>query len=53
MKRSWPNVRHNPGFDLQGLRKTMENTSQDSRSLNRDLNAGPSKYEAPHENYDR
>jgi hypothetical protein len=34
------------GICLEGLTKTTRNLSQDSRPLGRDLNTGPSKYEA-------
>jgi hypothetical protein len=45
-KRSWTNSRYYPGICLEGLRKTMKNLSQDSRSPGRDLNPGPLEYEA-------
>jgi hypothetical protein len=35
-----------PRIRLEGLRKTMKNLSQDSRSRGRDLNTGLPEYEA-------
>jgi hypothetical protein len=35
-----------PNISLVGLKKTMKNLSQDSRSLDLDLNTGPPEYEA-------
>jgi hypothetical protein len=46
MKRSWLNLRYYPGIYLERLRETTKNFSRDSRSLGRDLNLGPPKYEA-------
>jgi hypothetical protein len=37
-RRSWPNLRYYPGICLEGLRKTTNNLSRDSRSQDRDLN---------------
>jgi hypothetical protein len=45
-KRSWLNLRYYPGICVEGLRKTMKNLSQDSRSPGRDLNPGHPEYEA-------
>jgi hypothetical protein len=45
-KRSWPNLRHYLGNCLEGLRKTTKNLSQENQPPGRDLNAGPSEYEA-------
>jgi hypothetical protein len=45
-KRSWPNLRNYPGIRLEGLRKTTEHLSQDSRSPRRDLKPGHPEYEA-------
>jgi hypothetical protein len=44
-KRLRTNLRYCPGIFL-GLRKTMKNLSQASWSPDRDLNPGPSEYEA-------
>jgi hypothetical protein len=45
-KWSWPNLKYYPGICLEGLRKATKTLSQDSRSASRDLNPGPSEYEA-------
>jgi hypothetical protein len=44
-KRSWPNFKVLNGIFLEGLIKPMQNLSQDSQFLGRDLNLGPPKYE--------
>jgi hypothetical protein len=44
-KQLWRNLRYYPKIQLEGLRKTTKNLSQDSRSQGRDLNLGPPKYE--------
>jgi hypothetical protein len=36
---------YHTGICLEGMRKTTKNLSQDSRSLDRDLNQGPPEYE--------
>jgi hypothetical protein len=41
-----PNLRYYPGIFLEGLRKTTKNLRQDSQSQGRDLNMGPTEYEA-------
>jgi hypothetical protein len=46
MKRWWPNLRHSPGFRMEGLRKTTKYLSLDSQSPDGDLNPGPTEYEA-------
>jgi hypothetical protein len=43
---SWPNLSYHPYTCLEGLRKTTKYLSQDSQSLDRDLNPGPPTYEA-------
>jgi hypothetical protein len=45
-KRLWPNLTYYIGMFMEGLRKTTNNLSPDSRSPGRDLNLGPCKYEA-------
>jgi hypothetical protein len=45
-KWSWPNLKYYPYNCLEGLRKTMKNLSQDSRSPGQDLNPGHPEYEA-------
>jgi hypothetical protein len=45
-KQSWPNLGYYPGICLEGLRKTTKSFSENSRFPGRDLNAGPSVYEA-------
>jgi hypothetical protein len=40
------NLGYYPGTCLQGLRKTTDNLSQDSRFPGRDLNLEPPEYEA-------
>jgi hypothetical protein len=45
-KRSPPNFGYYPGICREGLRKTMKNLSQDTRSPSRDLKPGPPEYEA-------
>jgi hypothetical protein len=45
-KRSWPTLRYYPNIHLEGLRKASNNLGQDSKSLVRDLNPRPPKYEA-------
>jgi hypothetical protein len=42
----WPNLRYYIGICLEGLRNAKKNISQDSQSLDWDLNLGPPKYEA-------
>jgi hypothetical protein len=43
-KRPWPNVRFYSKIRLEGLRKTMKNLNQNSRSPDRDLNLAPPEY---------
>jgi hypothetical protein len=38
--RLWPNLRYYPGIYMEGLRKTTNNLSQDSRSAGQALNSG-------------
>jgi hypothetical protein len=45
-KLSWPNLSYYPGICQEGLKRNTIMLSQDSRSPRRDLNPGPSKYEA-------
>jgi hypothetical protein len=47
-ERKWssPNLRHYSGICLKGLRKITKNLSEDSQSLNQDLNLEPPIYEA-------
>jgi hypothetical protein len=44
--RSWPNLRYYPSICLEGLRTTMTNLAQNSRSPGRYLNPGSPKYKA-------
>jgi hypothetical protein len=44
-KWSWLNWNYCPGICLEGLRKNINNLSQNSRSPGIDLNPGPSEYE--------
>jgi hypothetical protein len=45
-KRPWPNLSsYTGGICVYGLKKTMKDLSQDSRSPGRDLNSGPPEYE--------
>jgi hypothetical protein len=44
-KRSWPNLRYYPYICLEGLKKTMKNLIQHSRSLSQDLSPGLPEYE--------
>jgi hypothetical protein len=39
-------LRYNPGIHLEGLRKTMKNLNQVSRSWGRDLNTDPPEYDS-------
>jgi hypothetical protein len=39
-------LRYTPDIRPEGLRKNMTPPSQDSRSLDRDLNSGPPEYKA-------
>jgi hypothetical protein len=41
-----PIIRYYPILSMEGLRKTIKNLSQHSRSPSRDLNPGPAEYEA-------
>jgi hypothetical protein len=45
-RRSWPNLRYCVSIYLDGLMKTTNTFSQDSRSPGQDLNLGPLDYEA-------
>jgi hypothetical protein len=45
-KLSSPNLTYYPKISLEELRKSTKNCSQDSRSLGRDFNSRPPKYEA-------
>jgi hypothetical protein len=45
-KQLWPNLRYDPSIYLEGLRKTMENISQDSQSSRQDMNLSHPEYEA-------
>jgi hypothetical protein len=45
-KRSWPTLRYYPRIYLEDLRKFTKTLVKDNRSPGRDLNPGPSKYEA-------
>jgi hypothetical protein len=45
-RESWSNLRYYPGIYLEGLRKATIILNQDSLSPGRDLNLGPSEYEA-------
>jgi hypothetical protein len=45
-KRYLPNFKYYHSSILEGLTNTTENLSEDSRSLDRDLNSGLSKYES-------
>jgi hypothetical protein len=45
-KWSWPNSRHYPGICLEGLRKTTETLTEDSRFPDRDLYPGSPEYAA-------
>jgi hypothetical protein len=42
----WPNLWRYPGICLEELRRNTKNLNQDSQSLNRDLNPGPTGYKA-------
>jgi hypothetical protein len=46
IKRYWPNLRYYVTTFLEGLRKTTKNLSHYSQSPDRDLNSGPTEYEA-------
>jgi hypothetical protein len=45
-KRTRHNLKYYPGIHLEGLRKTTEILTHDSRSPGRDLNPEPPEYEA-------
>jgi hypothetical protein len=44
-KRSWPDLKYFAGICLENLKKITKALSEDSRSLDRDLNPGPNEYE--------
>jgi hypothetical protein len=44
-KRSWPIFLYYSAICLEGLRRTVKNFSQDTRSPVRDFNPGPPEYE--------
>jgi hypothetical protein len=43
-KRSWPNLMYYPDIFPEGVKKTNKHLTQDSRSPDQDLNAGPTEY---------
>jgi hypothetical protein len=45
-KQSWPNLRYYPRICLEGLSKTMKNSSQIIWSPGRDFKPGPHEYDA-------
>jgi hypothetical protein len=51
-KRSWRNLRYNPGIYLEGLMNTTKNLSQDIQSPDRDLKPRPAEYEIGVLNHD-
>lgn len=40
MKRSWPNMRYDPGICVEVIKKTTKDLSKDIRSQGRDMNPG-------------